>query len=373
MKRAHTLMLLGILLLLAGCDGKGEFSPIPDPGDAPAPAPPLDNVPTPVPDPVDDPATEPKPDGIVWPAPYPNDLDPHPNAYGWTNYYGESMGMKRIPFVEAIVMDDYIVEGETISVTARVTAQRHPEILRFWNGPGFGMGQPGLRSGGYSIFPGNPHSPGYEIELYLGDFGSFDNTAQEEFGPIVDRYTYDFPALNPGDYSLVVHSAKARELGGVGVLYKTMGGTGPQPSEYVEQRVIPFTVHPASERALYLHAFARDDLAMSWLSPFVAQDIGGARSLEAGVYLIYKKAPGDEFATHREAITSFEVDYGDGQGWQNVTADAPRWASFLTWGDNVTHYFYAAPGTYTLRARATFHDGEVVEADRSVELQFAGN
>lgn len=63
-----------------------------------------------------------------------------------------------------------------------------------------------------------------------------------------------------------------------------------------------------------------------------------------------------------------ELDFGDGSGWQDITALI---ASFdYNWFDGVdpagtVQHTYTEPGDYTIDARVTYWDGEVVYAHDS--------
>jgi hypothetical protein len=68
-------------------------------------------------------------------------------------------------------------------------------------------------------------------------------------------------------------------------------------------------------------------------------------------------------------VDKFEINYGDGTGWIDVTADAGSW-DYLTESDpdGMTHYVYEQAGTYEVLARATFWDGEVVYSNVDHDL-----
>jgi hypothetical protein len=58
-----------------------------------------------------------------------------------------------------------------------------------------------------------------------------------------------------------------------------------------------------------------------------------------------------------------EIDFGDGAGWQDVTADRFRWDRI--YGDGIdlstwTQHVYTTPGSYTPDIRVTYWDGEVL-------------
>jgi hypothetical protein len=61
-----------------------------------------------------------------------------------------------------------------------------------------------------------------------------------------------------------------------------------------------------------------------------------------------------------EVLRKVEIDFGAGEGWADVTARRLyAWSDldYSTWES----YTYSAPGTYVIRSRTTFHDGEVLE------------
>jgi hypothetical protein len=70
-----------------------------------------------------------------------------------------------------------------------------------------------------------------------------------------------------------------------------------------------------------------------------------------------------DIANHADWLAKVELDFGEGLGWQDFTQqflDAPT-LSFRpsTLQLSLTHT-YAQAGTYTIRIRATYWDGEVV-------------
>jgi hypothetical protein len=64
-----------------------------------------------------------------------------------------------------------------------------------------------------------------------------------------------------------------------------------------------------------------------------------------------------------EYISKYEIDFGDGGGWQDVTADRDRWDRI--YGDGIdlstwTQHTYTTPGEYDPNVRVTYWDGEVL-------------
>lgn len=57
-------------------------------------------------------------------------------------------------------------------------------------------------------------------------------------------------------------------------------------------------------------------------------------------------------------VTTIEIDYGDGGGWEDVTVRRLLWddRSPTTWEQHT----YTTPGEYDLNMRVTYWDGEVV-------------
>lgn len=68
-------------------------------------------------------------------------------------------------------------------------------------------------------------------------------------------------------------------------------------------------------------------------------------------------------------FSQFEISWGDGGGWVDVTAEAYDWD--YIWGDgidteHISTHTYTSAGTYDIRGRATFRkDGEVVVASNT--------
>jgi hypothetical protein len=65
-------------------------------------------------------------------------------------------------------------------------------------------------------------------------------------------------------------------------------------------------------------------------------------------------------------VVKLEINYGDGSGWRDVTADRAFW-DYSSDRDpaRMTHYEYSLPGTFYVNSRVTFWDGEVVYEDNS--------
>jgi hypothetical protein len=76
----------------------------------------------------------------------------------------------------------------------------------------------------------------------------------------------------------------------------------------------------------------------------------------------------DQHRTLEQIISKMEIDYGEGAGWQDVTAAFYQWDWDYDDGVDLNHvarHTYAAPGMYMIRGRATYWDGEVVTLDES--------
>jgi PKD repeat protein len=69
-----------------------------------------------------------------------------------------------------------------------------------------------------------------------------------------------------------------------------------------------------------------------------------------------------------QKIPSMEVDFGDGSGWQDITA--LYYVMDFDYDDGVdlsrvAGHTYTEPGEYIIRARATYWDGEVISLDET--------
>lgn len=67
-------------------------------------------------------------------------------------------------------------------------------------------------------------------------------------------------------------------------------------------------------------------------------------------------------ATYDSLAFKYEVNWGDGSGWQDVTSDAPRWDYLGQDGiadGEVSAHIYATVGTYQIQSRVTYWDGYV--------------
>lgn len=74
-------------------------------------------------------------------------------------------------------------------------------------------------------------------------------------------------------------------------------------------------------------------------------------------------------AAHLDQFTKAELDFGDGQGWQDVTADArtkwwqqPLGTPTYYQTNYMTPHTYTEPGVYEVNGRITWWDGQVMEA-----------
>jgi hypothetical protein len=78
--------------------------------------------------------------------------------------------------------------------------------------------------------------------------------------------------------------------------------------------------------------------------------------------------PANDPPAYLDQFTTAELDFGEGQGWQDVTTDART----MWWQEPngspvypvayMTQHTYATPGVYEVKGRMTFWDGEVIEA-----------
>lgn len=87
---------------------------------------------------------------------------------------------------------------------------------------------------------------------------------------------------------------------------------------------------------------------------------GGSSDL---VYVYFSPNDGSQDFSHEQWLTKLEADYGDGSGWQDITA----WYRIQAERQTVTHYLidsithtYPSAGTYLLNGRVTYWDGAVV-------------
>jgi hypothetical protein len=94
----------------------------------------------------------------------------------------------------------------------------------------------------------------------------------------------------------------------------------------------------------------------------VRHEIEAVQQLELALYL----SPTNEVPPNNlPVIARFELDFGEGNGWEDVTAEARNW----DYGDKgrdldvsrLTHHTYSKPGEYQLRGRVTYWDGEAVD------------
>ena len=85
--------------------------------------------------------------------------------------------------------------------------------------------------------------------------------------------------------------------------------------------------------------------------------------LELGLivsYGIHRLPPGGG-----KIVTKREIDFGDGIGWVDVTAESVKWSDGGVGGeptpDQMTRRVYTEPGEYLIRGRVTYWDGEVYD------------
>jgi hypothetical protein len=66
----------------------------------------------------------------------------------------------------------------------------------------------------------------------------------------------------------------------------------------------------------------------------------------------------------RTAVTKIEVDFADGSGWQDVTAQiSATWDNpSATMNDQLITHHYIAAGQYIIRARVTYSDNQILES-----------
>ncbi len=99
-----------------------------------------------------------------------------------------------------------------------------------------------------------------------------------------------------------------------------------------------------------------------------SRNLHGPVPREVGVVLGFQGHLSD-VGTVKQQISRFEINWGDGGGWVDVTAEAYEWD--YVWGDGVdpahiSRHTYTLPGTYGITGRVTFRkDGEVVVASNT--------
>ena len=74
-----------------------------------------------------------------------------------------------------------------------------------------------------------------------------------------------------------------------------------------------------------------------------------------------------------QLFTKVEADFGEGDGWVDVTSDLALWNSQPTGPPHfntayMSSHRYAAAGSYRMRGRITYFDDDVVESDPAFEI-----
>ncbi|MCB1217971.1 hypothetical protein KDL44_11300 [bacterium] len=120
----------------------------------------------------------------------------------------------------------------------------------------------------------------------------------------------------------------------------------------------PSTANPVVERYAYFEAWEIDS---AQLGDGVAVSTTSLAPLQIGVVIGYSYAP-PKPSGNQEWISKFEVDFGDGAGWQDVTSEARNW-DYGGNGDRdpnrLTRHTYSLPGSYTVKGRLTYWDGDI--------------
>ena len=106
-------------------------------------------------------------------------------------------------------------------------------------------------------------------------------------------------------------------------------------------------------------------------------EAASGRGLTGGVGMVVGMVPDagvavpyDSDAAHRGVdplMTKHEVNFGDGGGWVDVTAEERTYDYYLGDGLDPAHcakHTYTNPGTYTIDARVTYWDGAVLYASQ---------
>ncbi|MEZ5339300.1 MAG: hypothetical protein R3F46_13705 [bacterium] len=77
------------------------------------------------------------------------------------------------------------------------------------------------------------------------------------------------------------------------------------------------------------------------------------------------------------AVRKYEIDFGDGDGFVDVTADAGKWSDGGVGGepsaDQMTRHVYSVPGEYLARGRVTYWDGEMFDTSGDPVLFIPGS
>jgi hypothetical protein len=93
------------------------------------------------------------------------------------------------------------------------------------------------------------------------------------------------------------------------------------------------------------------------------QQAVGSAPFAVGAALTATPGVQDRGLTASQLLGKAELDFGDGGGWVDVTAQ--QLALGAAWGASLAQsaaHTYTAAGTYTIRGRVTYWDGQVIEA-----------
>lgn len=121
-------------------------------------------------------------------------------------------------------------------------------------------------------------------------------------------------------------------------------------------------------------------LSVDAIGDAVVTDVGIEGVAPLQVALLCDAGNSDRDVYHQpDVFTKVEVDFGDGSGWVDVTTDAKtKWFKGPEYWkpENKTQHTYTTPGEFSINARLTYWDGEVVYARQDpipVHVLPAGN
>jgi hypothetical protein len=70
-------------------------------------------------------------------------------------------------------------------------------------------------------------------------------------------------------------------------------------------------------------------------------------------------------------VTKIEIDFDDGSGWSDITADRTnwKWSTVLSAANNWTQHTYTTAGNYTPTVRVTYWDNEIIPQISGTQVQ----
>jgi hypothetical protein len=134
----------------------------------------------------------------------------------------------------------------------------------------------------------------------------------------------------------------------------------------------PFDIDPVVERGVQVWSYSIDN-------DYQATGGGAWANISGAPPIRLATTAGGTTSSYKDpsptgqTITKVEMDYGDGSGWRDVTYDYNHKWDFMfdTDGPDLStwdQYNYTEPGTYTIRGRVTYWDGEVVYSRPETEV-----